>query len=101
MTGSRASRSRRSTQTADAFTWSQVLARPRSENGPASDPRTDMRQSPRTDTRQVRTNGQASSSTRFLFYGGKGGVGKTTCAAARAVVEAGRGARVLVASTDP
>jgi arsenite/tail-anchored protein-transporting ATPase len=39
--------------------------------------------------------------TRFAFYGGKGGVGKTTCAAARAVAEAGRGARVLVVSTDP
>ena len=38
----------------------------------------------------------------FIFYGGKGGVGKTTCAAARAVAEAGRAAaRVLVVSTDP
>ena len=60
-----------------------------------------MRQSQRTDTRQVRKHGQAPAFTRFLFYGGKGGVGKTTCAAARAIVEAGRGARVLVASTDP
>src|SRR6185312_3929386 len=31
----------------------------------------------------------------------KGGVGKTTCAAARAVTEARHGARVLVVSTDP
>ena len=60
-----------------------------------------MRQSPGTDTPRVEPPAQASASTRFLFYGGKGGVGKTTCAAARAVVEAGRGARVLVASTDP
>ena len=37
----------------------------------------------------------------MLFYGGKGGVGKTTCAAARAAIEAVRGARVLVVSTDP
>ena len=37
---------------------------------------------------------------RFLFYGGEGGVGKTMCAAARAVIDASRGARVLVASTD-
>ena len=36
-----------------------------------------------------------------LFYGGKGGVGKTTCAAARAVAEASRGSRVLAISTDP
>jgi arsenite/tail-anchored protein-transporting ATPase len=38
---------------------------------------------------------------QFIFFGGKGGVGKTTCAAARAVASAGRGARVLVVSTDP
>jgi arsenite/tail-anchored protein-transporting ATPase len=38
---------------------------------------------------------------RLMFYGGKGGVGKTTCAAARAAIEAVRGARVLLASTDP
>ncbi len=37
----------------------------------------------------------------FVFFGGKGGVGKTTCAAARAVAEAARGRRVLVVSTDP
>jgi arsenite/tail-anchored protein-transporting ATPase len=39
--------------------------------------------------------------TQFIFYAGKGGVGKTTCAAARAIAEAARGARVLVVSTDP
>jgi arsenite-transporting ATPase len=38
---------------------------------------------------------------RFLFFGGKGGVGKTTCAAARAVREAAGGSRVLVVSADP
>lgn len=38
---------------------------------------------------------------QFIFYGGKGGVGKTTCAAARAVAEAAAGRRVLVVSTDP
>lgn len=37
---------------------------------------------------------------RFHFVGGKGGVGKTTCAAAFALREASRH-RVLVASTDP
>jgi arsenite-transporting ATPase len=40
-------------------------------------------------------------SPRFLFYGGKGGVGKTTCAAARALAESAAGSRVLVVSTDP
>jgi arsenite-transporting ATPase len=38
---------------------------------------------------------------RFIFFGGKGGVGKTTCAAAWALAEAGAGRRVLVVSTDP
>ena len=37
---------------------------------------------------------------RFHFIGGKGGVGKTTCAAAFALLAASR-QRVLVASTDP
>ena len=36
-----------------------------------------------------------------MFYGGKGGVGKTTCAAARAVAASRAGERVLVVSTDP
>jgi arsenite-transporting ATPase len=38
---------------------------------------------------------------RTLFVGGKGGVGKTTIAAALAVAAASRGRRVLVVSTDP
>jgi len=39
--------------------------------------------------------------SHFLFYGGKGGVGKTTCAAAHAVAAARTGSRVFVVSTDP
>ncbi|NHN47148.1 ArsA family ATPase [Halostella sp. JP-L12] len=39
--------------------------------------------------------------TRVVCYGGKGGVGKTTCAAATALVLADRGERALVVSTDP
>ena len=42
-----------------------------------------------------------ASGPRFTFFGGKGGVGKTTCAAAAAVRAASEGARVLVVSTDP
>ncbi|SFU89078.1 ArsA family ATPase [Halomonas korlensis] len=38
---------------------------------------------------------------RLLWVGGKGGVGKTTVAAALAVLAARRGKRVLVVSTDP
>ena len=36
-----------------------------------------------------------------LFFGGKGGVGKTTCASAMAVAASRRGRRVLLVSTDP
>jgi arsenite/tail-anchored protein-transporting ATPase len=38
---------------------------------------------------------------RVLFLGGKGGVGKTTCAAAVALAASERGKRVLLVSTDP
>jgi arsenite/tail-anchored protein-transporting ATPase len=37
----------------------------------------------------------------FRFYAGKGGVGKTTCAAAAALALSKTGARTLVVSTDP
>jgi arsenite-transporting ATPase len=42
-----------------------------------------------------------SKFSRFIFFAGKGGVGKTTCAAARAVAGAGGGRHVLAVSTDP
>jgi arsenite-transporting ATPase len=43
----------------------------------------------------------AALATRFLFFTGKGGVGKTTLACAAAIRLADRGARVLLVSTDP
>ena len=39
--------------------------------------------------------------TQFLFFSGKGGVGKTTMACATAVAEADSGKRVLIVTTDP
>jgi arsenite-transporting ATPase len=39
--------------------------------------------------------------TRFLFFAGKGGVGKTSIACASAVTLADQGHRVLLVSTDP
>ena len=38
---------------------------------------------------------------RVLFFGGKGGVGKTTCSAAFALAASRGGRRVLLVSTDP
>lgn len=39
--------------------------------------------------------------TQFVLYGGKGGVGKTTCAAATALALADDGHETLLVSTDP
>ena len=41
-----------------------------------------------------------SSPTRFLFFTGKGGVGKTSVSAAVAIALADAGRRVLLVSTD-
>lgn len=43
----------------------------------------------------------AERSPRFVLFGGKGGVGKTTCAAAHAFARAARGERVLLVTLDP
>lgn len=44
---------------------------------------------------------EPTGSTRYLFFGGKGGVGKTTLATATAVWFADRGYRTTIVSTDP
>jgi arsenite/tail-anchored protein-transporting ATPase len=50
----------------------------------------------------ARTAPRAGDATlRLHFFAGKGGVGKTTCAAATAVWAAERGRRVALISTDP
>ena len=40
-------------------------------------------------------------SKKILFFGGKGGVGKTTISASTALARANEGAKVLLVSTDP
>ena len=42
-----------------------------------------------------------ANSKKILFFGGKGGVGKTTVSAATAAACADSGAKVLLVSTDP
>jgi len=49
----------------------------------------------------ARGPGLTGEAVLFSFFAGKGGVGKTTCAAAEAALLAARGRRVLVVSTDP
>jgi arsenite-transporting ATPase len=46
-------------------------------------------------------NALLETAPRFLFFTGKGGVGKTSMACATAVALAGAGKRVLLISTDP
>ena len=51
--------------------------------------------------RRPRPPAHDAHTPRFAFFAGKGGTGKTTCAAAAAVAHAERGHRVAVISTDP
>lgn len=43
----------------------------------------------------------AADTPEYVLYGGKGGVGKTTCSAATALASAAAGTATLVVSTDP
>jgi arsenite-transporting ATPase len=52
-------------------------------------------------TTPMRAYLQANSSLRFFYFGGKGGVGKTSMAGATALWLAGQGRRTLLASTNP
>jgi arsenite-transporting ATPase len=45
--------------------------------------------------------GLAGDTAQYVLYGGKGGVGKTTMAAATGLASAGEGTPTLVVSTDP
>ncbi len=47
------------------------------------------------------SRGPAAPARRLVFFGGKGGVGKTTLAAAFATLLSGRGEKTLLVSTDP
>ena len=46
-------------------------------------------------------NDLVEKNLRYIFFGGKGGVGKTTCAAATAVHFADLGKKTVIISTDP
>ncbi len=54
-----------------------------------------------TETAADRSPGFLAHPTRFLFFTGKGGVGKTSIASAAALALADRGRSVLLVSTDP
>jgi arsenite/tail-anchored protein-transporting ATPase len=51
--------------------------------------------------RRQGVRGDHAGAPGITFFGGKGGVGKTTCAAAFALRLAGEGRRTLLVSTDP
>ncbi len=49
----------------------------------------------------VKNNIFGLNNRKIIFFGGKGGVGKTSCASAYSLIHAEEGNRVLLVSTDP
>ena len=54
-----------------------------------------------TQTRSAGLTGLTEKTLKLILFGGKGGVGKTTCASSAGLYLAGEGFKVLVISTDP
>src|SRR4051812_6867783 len=59
------------------------------------------RRSARCRAAERRVSFETLLDRRVLFFGGKGGVGKTTCSSAFALAASESGRRVLLVSTDP
>ena len=74
---------------------------PRTRKAARTSQRTDTRASAQTKTTSLPEN---FPNTRYIFFGGKGGTGKTTAAAATALMlldAAREGEQILLFSTDP
>jgi arsenite-transporting ATPase len=84
----------------DALAEIRRLARPPKDPGMRPGTRRVRTHASRRDERAVLEQ-VAPAGTRLLLFGGKGGVGKTTCAAAAALLLARTGSKVLLLSTDP
>ena len=52
-------------------------------------------------TKSAGLTGLKEAALKLILFGGKGGVGKTTCASSAGLYLAGEGFKVLVISTDP
>jgi len=72
-----------------------------SETRADADDAVDVQPVDSVDDAETVTVDAMAPATVYVLYGGKGGVGKTTCAAATALASAAAGTRTLVVSTDP
>ncbi len=64
-------------------------------------PNVSLTESPRTDAHAARRLLVPSDGTRYVFFTGKGGVGKSTVACAASVYLADQGFETLIVTTDP